>query len=244
MKKIAIAALLSSVAMLVVSNAYAESLSSQKMADSDFGGFYIGGFGGYALFNEKHTAVTANPTFPAGFNFNPQNYSGAAFGGHAGYNFQVSNWVYGVEAEYSQPGTQGSTATNSPLIAGYTTVGTGKVDWLNTVTGRIGYDWDGLLGYVKGGGAQAKVTGGSTLYNAQGVMVTGHRTKSMNVNGWVLGTGLEYRLSKHLSAGIEYNYVQFKKTTVVTPDKTFGLMETRIHDANLQVVKLGVNYLF
>lgn len=243
MKKIAIAALLSSVAMLVVSNVYAESLPSQRMEASDFGGFYIGGFGGYALASDKHTAVTANPTFPAGFNFNPQNYSGAAFGGHAGYNYQASNWVYGVEAEYSQPGTQGSTATNSPLIAGYTTINNNKVDWLNTLTGRIGYDWGGLLGYVKGGGAWAKVTGGSTLYNA-GAMVTGHQTKSLNVNGWVLGTGLEYRLTEHLLAGLEYNYVQYKKTTVVSQDKTFGLMETRIHDSNLQVIKLNLNYLF
>lgn len=78
-------------------------------------------------------------------------------GGQIGFNYQFWNGVVvGAEAMFDAvPGsTQSSpiTATNptGPVAADITGL---KASWLATATGRLGYAWDRVLLYSKGGGA-------------------------------------------------------------------------------------------
>jgi outer membrane immunogenic protein len=207
-------------------------------------GLYIGGHAGYGWAVDKHTAVTANPSFPAGFSFNTANTDGAIWGGQIGFNYQVSQWVLGIEGEYSRTNITGDTTTFSPLVAGVRTVNYSKIDWIATVTGRIGYTWNNLLGYVKGGAVWTQGTGGSDLSDATGAIITGHPENTSRRDGWIIGIGLEYGFLNNWSAKIEYNYLDFGTVTQTKRDKVYNLNEIRDHNNTAQLVKLGLNYRF
>ena len=74
------------------------------------------------------------------------------------------------------------------------------MNWLGTVTGRVGYSFGQWLPYVKGGFAAADVT--SPLQGAP----TGGFSQGTELGGWTGGVGLEYQLSPKLSLGLEYLY--------------------------------------
>ncbi len=210
----------------------------------DWTGLYIGGHAGYGLAIDKHTAVTANPDFPAGFAFNTANIEGAIWGGQIGFNYQISRWVFGIEGEYSRTNITGDTTTFSPVVAGVRTVTNSKVDWIATVTGRVGYTWNNWLGYVKGGAAWIQATGGSDLSDATGTIITGHPVGTQRRDGWTVGAGLEYGFLNNWSAKIEYDYLDFGTAAQTKTDKVFGLVETRNHNDTAHLVKLGLNYRF
>jgi outer membrane immunogenic protein len=210
----------------------------------DWTGLYIGGHAGYGWAIDKHTAVTANPTFPAGFAFNTANIEGGIWGGQIGFNYQINRWVLGIEGEYSWTDITGETTTFSPLVAGVRTVSYSKIDWFATVTGRIGYTWNNWLGYVKGGAAWSQATGGSDLSDATGTIITGHPVGTQRRDGWTAGVGLEYGFLNNWSAKIEYDYLDFGTAATTKTDKVFGLVETRNHNDTAHLVKLGLNYRF
>ena len=71
---------------------------------------------------------------------------------------------------------------------------TPNMNWLGTVTGRVGYSFGQWLPYVKGGFAAADV--GSPLQGAP----TGGFSQGTEVGGWTGGVGLEYQISPKLVA--------------------------------------------
>jgi opacity protein-like surface antigen len=75
------------------------------------------------------------------------------------------------------------------------------MNWLGTVTGRLGYSFGQWLPYVKGGFAAADV--GSPL---QGAAPIGSFSQGNDVGGWTAGVGFEYQFSPKLSLGLEYLY--------------------------------------
>jgi outer membrane immunogenic protein len=78
---------------------------------------------------------------------------GGILGGHTGCQYQWSNWVFGVEASGDWTNMRGFTAIvafpPSPLVVQnrFDT----KLKWLATATARVGYAWNNLLLYAKGG---------------------------------------------------------------------------------------------
>ena len=57
-----------------------------------------------------------------------------------GYNRQINQFVWGVEADVSYVGADGSTTAAGPLIIGET-------NWAATLRGRVGYAWETMLLY-------------------------------------------------------------------------------------------------
>jgi len=97
------------------------------VAYTNWTGFYIGGFGGYASEN------SGNPKMEGGF-----------VGGTIGYNWQAGNIVYGLEADGAWADVNAS-ATALGITA------TSKIDALGTARGRIGFAVDKVLFYGTGG---------------------------------------------------------------------------------------------
>jgi len=220
--------------------------ASVPVAAYDWTGFYIGGHGGYGLFIDNHTAVTANPDFPAGFQFDEGRSDGGFGGVQVGLNYQIRQWVIGIEADYSWANIKGSTTTFSPIVAGDRTVNSTEIDWFYTVTGRLGYAWNNWLLFVKGGYVRGQITGGSTLFNAAGVALTGHSTRSIQEDGWTIGTGFEYGFWSNWSAKFEYDYFDFGTTQQTRTAKGGGVVleEIREHTDVAHVFKIGLNYRF
>ena len=103
-------------------------------------GFYIGGNLG-AGWSQGSLSDTAGNTFT------PSSSPSFLGGGQVGYNYQFWHGaVAGVEADFDWAGNHNNT---SNAAAGVTVTNNNR--WLTTLTGRLGYAWDRVLVYGKGG---------------------------------------------------------------------------------------------
>ena len=117
-----------------------------------------------------------------------------------GYNFQAGNFVFGLEGSLAAANFDGRfTAPYLPATGAWTP----NMNWLGTVTGRVGYSFGQWLPYVKGGFAAADV--GSPL---QGSPI-GAFSQGSELSGWTAGVGVEYQFSSKWSLGLEYLYTDF-----------------------------------
>ena len=76
--------------------------------------------------------------------------SGLLAGGQIGYNYQIQNWVLGVEGEASWTNLKGSNL--DPI---HPDINQNNTDFVGVLGGRVGYAFDRLLIYGKAGGAWA-----------------------------------------------------------------------------------------
>jgi outer membrane immunogenic protein len=121
--------------------------------------------------------------------------SGFIGGGQVGYNYQVGNWVWGVEGEFS-----GTTIGASESLMGFTA--TANLDWVSTLAARGGYAFDRWLVYGKLGGAWAHA---SAAVSGFGLTISEATTTS----GVVVGVGAEYALGNNWSAKVELDTYNF-----------------------------------
>jgi len=176
----------------------------------DWSGFYIGGNLGGVWSNQSFQFVDTVPPgltpIPAGFVEGGDIGSGAIGGGQIGANLQRQRWVVGVEFEgdWTHLSTQHLTPTFQNLLST-------NVNSIALLTGRVGYAWDNLLLYGKGGGAwiNEQYARGFGVPFAGFPAGTNFAQSQGTVSGWTLGVGLEYALSPNWSIGVEYDYLQF-----------------------------------
>ncbi len=104
------------------------------------------------------------------------NSSGFVGGGQVGFNYQINQWVLGLEADIA-----GTTIGDSVSVAvpGAVVTGSGSLDWVSTLAPRIGYAFDRWLVYGKFGGAWAHGSGSVSVNGIQVVSV------DQTVSGWV-----------------------------------------------------------
>src|SRR5450432_182127 len=122
-------------------------------------GAYVGLNAGYSWGNQSNTLTTAaGATVLANSNSNSLN--GFIGGGQVGYNWQVNQWVLGLEADFQGSAQTGSGTFFIPtsgviLVVPSTSFSyTDNLDWFGTVRGRLGWAQQGRwLPYVTGGWA-------------------------------------------------------------------------------------------
>ena len=73
-------------------------------------------------------------------------------GGQVGYRWQSANWVFGVEAQGDWASLNGSNLSSPAALTSAITNQT-KVDAIGLFTGQVGYAWNNVLWYLKGGAA-------------------------------------------------------------------------------------------
>ena len=158
----------------------------------NWSGFYIGINGGWGFGKSNWTnSVLGNS---GDFNLN-----GGVAGGTVGANWQINQFVVGVEGDIDWSGIKGS--TSSGLCAGFSC--TTKNTWLSTFRGRAGFAADRILFYGTAGGAAGNI-------QASGAGFT--NTSSTQI-GWTAGAGIEGALTENLTAKIEYLYVDLGNNT-------------------------------
>jgi outer membrane immunogenic protein len=146
-------------------------------------------------------------------------HKGFALAGHAGYNFQASNIVFGIEGDigtnlgetnllkFSGSGISGSVDLTTPFIG--------------SIRGRVGVAAGSALIYGTGGFAFGKAKIEATA-SAGGASASAEVTD--NMRGYVFGGGVEYKFSQNMSGRVEalrYGFkdvladgVDYKTTTV------------------------------
>jgi outer membrane immunogenic protein len=150
--------------------------------------------------------------------------TGVIGGGQLGYNWQVGQFVLGVEGDF-QGSTQKKSDTFGPISVEQ------KLPWLATLRGRLGYAPGPLLFYVTGGAAWVNY---ELSGSAAGLTVSDNATQS----AWTVGGGVEWMFLPHWSTKVEYLYVD-------TGDKDVTLFGTTVNGrAKDNIVRAGLNYHF
>jgi outer membrane immunogenic protein len=200
--------------------------------------------------------------------------SGAVGGVEAGYNWQVgSNWLLGLEADFSASGMKGrasgtSFLINDPIfgVATQTTTAEQSTDWYGTVRGRFGWiAVPNLLLFGTGGFAYGRVVGSAnylengaitfgdigpfSVHCSSGVVCYAGSSSAIRT-GWTAGGGAEWLFDQHWSAKIEYQFVDLgtenvKVTALAlsTPGRIPASFNAAFRD-QFNVVRVGLNYKF
>jgi outer membrane immunogenic protein len=192
-------------------------------------GFYVGGQVGYQWATSSPQIYSTTGAATAGSpNYNQQGVIG---GGHIGYNYQINQYVLGIEGDVEASSFKGS----GPYASGLYTFNT-SVDVQGSVRGRLGFTWERALIYATGGAAFAPVHS-SYLGPAGFDDVTSTRT------GWTVGGGFQYAFTPNWSARIEYRYTDLGTTNNILANSSGGTLgETKHETAN--AVRVGFSYKF
>jgi outer membrane immunogenic protein len=199
-------------------------------------GFYVGGNLGGAW---EHGTLT-DSVFGLGFSGN----SNGVFigGGQAGFNYQISNFVFGVEGDFDWASNNNNN-NNAVLIPGVGTIqATANDRWITTLAGRLGVAWDRVLFYGKGGGAWVGANSFTVTNVTTGTSFSGGSSSN---SGWLAGAGLEWAFANNWTARVEYNYIGLSSKSITTP--ALGLLPAdtfTLGSHNIQTVTVGLNYLF
>jgi len=210
MTKFLLAALMAGVA----SSAMAADLPTRKAPPAPMSyappvfswtGFYVGVNGGWG--GTSGGGDLGSPT-------------GGLVGGTVGYNYQIGQFVAGLEgdwdwADINKSGSNGTAGAYS-----------NKIDSLVTARARAGVALDRALLYVTAGyaGADDKVSAA-----IPGVSSTDWRS------GGAFGAGVEYAFTNNISAKAEYIYAPFESKTYASGVKS---------NLDLSLVRAGLNYKF
>ena len=152
--------------------------------------------------------------------------SGPLAGVQLGCDYQVQqHFVVGLQGDFSWANLRGlnslfdtyNPTLNSRVNRSFT--GNTDIDLMGTITGRVGYSSERALFYVKGGAAWIH-DNYSMRYDRASVALVNPPppivfqdsvigSASATRWGWTVGTGFEYALSKHVSAFVEYDFLDF-----------------------------------
>jgi outer membrane immunogenic protein len=198
----------------------------------NWSGIYFGVNAGYAFGSSAWT-----PAGTAGTgNFD---VSGGQLGSTVGVNFQTGQFVFGVEGDIDWSPLKGSTSNTTTCVGMTCTLET-QTDWLGTVRGRVGYAFDRMLVYATGGGAFGDIK--ATL-TSPALAVSG--LTSSTEFGWTAGAGVEYGITRNLTAKVEYLFVDLSKGSLACTAAVCGAAALTIpvsFDASL--VRVGLNLKF
>jgi outer membrane immunogenic protein len=181
-------------------------------------GTYVGAnLGGVWGSFDVNPATTNNLTGAVGapgvMSINNSNVIG---GFQAGYNWQIGQWVLGLEQDYQFTGLKQTATFAAP--AGLFLVGDSfavKTDYLAATRARVGMAWDRALVYVAGGleTGEFDVASSYVARGAGGSPALGFTDADKLHFGFNVGAGIDYAVTNNVFIGVEYRYLDLGKET-------------------------------
>jgi len=262
---------------LISANAYAADMRMPMKAPPpvaaaawSWTGFYIGINGGYSWGRSRNdatfvtapggVAIVPGPGSTVGSGFD---LTGGLAGGQIGYNWQMSNWLIGLEGDGQWASERGSSTflCAAPVLGGCLpgltfippgatgTIGTlsQKIDAFGTFRGRLGWlVTPEVLLYGTGGLAVGDVRTSLALsgFTAAGVPVAVSSASNTIRVGWTAGAGIEGMFARNWSAKLEYLYMDLGSVNTalsLTPPGIALNTRSRVTD---NILRAGINYHF
>jgi outer membrane immunogenic protein len=223
-------------------------------------GFYIGGNIGYSWGRSSDTSTLTNGAGTVLFtSADRRNMDGVIGGGQIGYNWQMQNWVWGLEADIQGSDQKGGRSFLCPTGIctppfGVIAVFPGpavpvaidqKLEWFGTVRGRVGVlATPKVLFYATGGLAYGEVRTAETI-GAAAFAFSNSTTRA----GYTVGAGVEGVIAGNWTAKLEYLYVDLGRVTgsfVTTIPALGGGVLTSNYSSRItdNIVRVGLNYKF
>jgi len=188
--------------------------------EDDWRGFYIG---------TKIGVVSTDFT-----GHQPIHFMGFLNGVAGGYQWQHQQFLLGLETDIQSLSSQGE--TNSGAIVNPTDSNNQSVithyrsqPWLFTTRPRLGFTKDRWMVYTSGGLGFGVFETDDVFANTQGILNT--QKRRIAKLGYVVGAGIETKVSPYLSLKSDYLYARFNQMT----------SKNRI---NNHLINLGLNYQF
>jgi outer membrane immunogenic protein len=206
-------------------------------------GCYVGIEGGGAWGRSRHrlpqfTGLPGAAPLAGGVDLTTTfDVSGGVAGVEYGCNQQFgTNWVFGIEGDWSWSNKRGSVAEllpfGNPAFSDET-----RERWVSTSRMRIGWAWDRAWLYVTGGLAAARVD----LSVTTPVLVFSDRR---TVYGWTAGAGFEYAFLNNWSLKLEYLYMRFDENQYANPAFAIPILGPRSFLLEDHIVRAGINWRF
>jgi outer membrane immunogenic protein len=200
-------------------------------------GCYVGGHVGWGWSKTTFQDANLSSTFliaPSGSSVTV-NGSGGIFGGQLGCDFEVGhNFVYGAQVSGA-----GTTITGSAVDPYVVETLQSKTEFLGDLSLRVGFDWDGVLLYLKGGGALAhNQYGDTTVFGPPNFTSSG--TATATPFGEIAGAGAEWAFARNWSAFVEYDHYFISNYTLTLAMPGAGNFLVNVTQG-IDAVKGGVN---
>ena len=162
--------------------------------------------------------------------------SGFFGGGQMGYNQQIGSVVLGVEATLSG----GSLSNNFHSAVDPAQFYSTDISTIVTVVGRLGFAVNQWMIYAKAGWAGADVD------------VSGRNTGTLERfsfdnwrSGWTAAGGFEYKVSRNISLGVEYSFIDLGSESISGVTRLFRTpVSIRDNDVQVQSIIARLNYQF
>ncbi len=200
--------LLSTAALVALAGqAFAADLPSRKEAPVyaapafSWTGFYVGVEGGVDFLDSSAKSNLPPRINPPDFG---SNQTAGLLGGVVGYNYQINQFVLGLEGDVGGVlGGNNTVATTGGNVATATT----SSSYFADIRARLGYAVaERALLYVAGGVAFGDQ---KTVYTAPAASFTSNRT------GWAIGGGLDYAFTNNWIGRIEYRYTDLGTSPIL-----------------------------
>lgn len=213
-------------------------------------GFYVGLNAGAAFNDSSYKIKPSGDNALVGLPSASGDFDDTTFTGgvEAGYNYQINNFVIGLETDFNYNGIDESEHGSRTISedSRFTYTVKQDVDYFGTLRARLGYTpTSTLLLYATGGLAYGHVSSSSkVLFTYDGEKYSD--SESSVRSGWTIGGGLEYALSCKWSIKAEYLYVDLGSQSLKDGNQFCGEscsyktdIKTREH-----VARFGINYKF
>jgi outer membrane immunogenic protein len=213
-------------------------------------GIYVGGQIGYAWTSGNNNFTGFDPFFNTGTFLSTSiggTPSGVIGGAHVGYNYQINQFVLGLEG--SVDGTSLSNTAAAFFPDGTTLSAHSTADIQGSIRGKVGVAWDRALIYGTGGvafgGFNTDVSIANTGFLNGGNPFFASGNVSNTRVGWTVGGGIQYAVTNNWSIFAEYRYTNWGSIR----ENNFGLVPTgAFFNGNRQInqnqVQVGFDYKF
>jgi outer membrane immunogenic protein len=217
-------------------------------------GFYVGVQVGGAWGTGSNLFTGFDPFFPpngvflnSNFNGNP---SGVIGGGHIGYQYQINQWILGIEGDVN--GTSLSKTFAAAFPDGTSITANSSASIQGSIRGKLGIAWDRWMIYGTGGvafgGFNTSVNVVNPGFVGIGAVVfppfftTGNFSNTRV--GWTAGGGVQYAVTNNWWIFAEYRYSNFGSIRENFPSVGAGVFFNGNRQIQQNQVQGGISYKF
>ena len=163
--------------------------------------------------------------------------TGGTVGGQIGYRWQAASWVFGHEAQGNWADLSGS---NVSLPTFGLITNRSRIDAIGLFTGQIGYAWNNVLFYVKGGAMGVNDRYDGLVAGTNLVLDTASETRW----GGAVGVGLDFGVTPNVVIGVDYvhGFMGSRDITFTAPGVVLSRVD-RIHQ-DVDMVTARLSYKF
>jgi outer membrane immunogenic protein len=193
-------------------------------------GFYLGINSGFGTGNSNWSdgPIGTSGNFPI---------SGFLVGGTLGVNYQIADYVFGIEGDGDWANLRGNSGYTCGAIAAVVPPPAScqtHSQWMTTVRGRVGYAFGRILLYG---------TAGAAFGNIQTGVSPPSTFDSSAEPGWTFGAGLEVAFAPNWTVKAEYLFVDLPNASCTSVGNCGGAAGS-IVSFNENIDRAGVNFKF